>query len=81
MESPGRRVNGARDHVRREDMSGVRVGIAKEVGEGDGWKGVVVVKGGLKELDHYGKSRRCICDTIVLGGEYLLTMLMDEEGD
>lgn len=55
VQSAGGGVDGARDYVRREDMSGVGVRIAEEVGEGYGGKGVVVGEGGLKELDHRGR--------------------------
>lgn len=40
------------DDVGRQDVGCVRIRVAKEVGEADGGKGVIVVEGVLVELDH-----------------------------
>lgn len=54
-EALGGGVEGARDDVCGEDVGGVGVWVAEEVGEGDGGEGVVVGVGCGVEFDHCGR--------------------------
>lgn len=40
------------DDIGGEDMSCIRIGIAKEVGKTHGWERVVIVERAFVELDH-----------------------------
>ena len=48
----GLRIEVLGDGVGGCDMARVRIGVAQEVGEGDGREGVVVGVGGAVEFDH-----------------------------
>ena len=50
----------ARDHVGGEDMGGVRVWVAQEVGEGDGGKRIVIAVEAGVYSHHFGLERRVI---------------------
>lgn len=51
-------VDGARDRVGGEDVRGIGIGVAEEVGEGYGWEGIVVGIGGFVEFHHCGRWGR-----------------------
>ena len=57
METVGPRVDEPVDYISREHMSGVRVWVAEEKGEGHCWKGVVVGKSILEKL-HCCRERK-----------------------
>ena len=54
VQALGRGVEVSRDDVRGEDVGGVGVRVAEEVGEGDGGEGVLVGVGGGVEFYHGG---------------------------
>lgn len=57
-------VDMAVDHVAGEDMCAVWVWVAKEVGEGDGWEGVVVREVGVVEFYHCGGGKELFSSTL-----------------
>ena len=48
----GKRVKVTIDHIGGEHVSGVRIRVAEEVGETDGWKWIFILEGVLIELHH-----------------------------
>lgn len=64
-------VDGAINYVGGENVRGVGVWVAQEVGEGDGGEGVVVGVGGFVEFDHFGDGLDCLEGLMHEGTEVL----------